>query len=157
MLQIAKELNVIDQSVDSRQIKLPDLREKMLIHPAFSDNHNTNLEKLAFDYNVKIIWCPKYHCELNPIEGVWCDSKKCVRKNNDQNFSNLNNLIADSLKAYEDKKLNIKLWYRFWQALEMYENESSYQEVLQTLFGAKSSDSITTHKKNKHFNTILSY
>ena len=26
-----------------------------------------------------MIWIPKFHCELNPIEMVWCHSKKHVR------------------------------------------------------------------------------
>ena len=57
----------------------------MLSHPAFEEK-NTNLEKLASKYNVNIVWCPKYHCELNPIEGVWCDTKRYVRSNNEQDY-----------------------------------------------------------------------
>ena len=33
----------------------------------------TKLEVLASKYNMKIIYCPKYHCELNAIEGLWCN------------------------------------------------------------------------------------
>ena len=98
---------------------------------------------------------PKYHCELNPIEGFWCYSKGYVRKNNEQDFKQLNNLIIESKEKFGRAYLNVKLWKRFWSCLEMYESGSSYQDVLQTLFGAKSSDTIKTHKKNTHFNTNL--
>ena len=126
----------------------------LLTHPAF-DGVNTHLEKLAAEYNIKIIWCPKYHCELNPIEGVWCDLKNFVRRNNDQDFNKFFRLICSSLDQYENKKLGIKLWGRFWKALEIYENNSSYQDVLQTLFGARSSATVKNHKNNKSFNTNI--
>ena len=60
------------------------------------------------------------------------------------------------MEQYERKKLNKKLWFRFWRALEMYENNSSYQDVLQELFGAKSSGFVSSHKKNKNFNSYIS-
>jgi len=50
------------------------------------EERDTYLERLARQYDVKIIWCPKYHCELNPIEGVWCDTKRFVRSNHEQDF-----------------------------------------------------------------------
>lgn len=106
-------------------------------------------------YGIKIIWCPKYHCELNPIEGFWCDLKWYVRKWNDQNYSKLNGLIIEGMEQYSRKNLNIKLWLRFWKCLELYNDNFSYQEVLHSLFGAKSSATIINHKKNKNFNNLL--
>lgn len=153
LLQIAKEAKVIPITISSRDIKLHELREKMLSHPAFVEK-NTNLEKLASKYDINIIWCPKYHCELNPIEGVWCDSKRYVRSQNEQDYNKLLLLIEASLDQYENKQLSIKLWYRFWRSIEMYDSGSSYQQVLETLFGAKSSLT-KSHKKNTHFNNAL--
>ena len=57
------------------------------------------------------------------------------------------------MDQFERKNLNIKLWYRFWQAVEMYEGKATYQQVLQELFGAKSNAEVSNHKKNKDFNT----
>ena len=125
----------------------------MLSHPTFIEK-STNLEKLAIKYDIHIIWCPKYHCELNPIEGVWCDRKRYVRSHNEQDYQKLLPLIATSLDQYESKQLSIKLWYRFWRSIEMYDSGASYQEVLETLFGAKSSLT-KSHKKNIHFNNAL--
>lgn len=153
LLNIAKELGIIDVNITSRDIYINDLREKMAKHIAF--DNTSNLEKLAFKYDVKIIWCPKYHCEVNPIEGFWCYSKNYVRKYNEQKFTELNNLIIQSKERFELSFMGPRLWHRFWRCLEMYHGGSSYREVLQTLFGAKSSDKIIKHKKNTNFNSML--
>lgn len=87
--------------------------------------------------------------------GFFCDTKAYVRKNNDQDYSKLNNLLIESFEQYKSKKLGIKLWYRFWRTIEMYQMNASYEEVLQTLFGAKSTATITSHKKNINFNSLL--
>ena len=78
-----------------------------------------------------------------------------MRIKNDQDFSKFGDLIIEALEEYEKKDLNIKLWNRQWRAIEMYFNGSSYKEVLETLFGARSSSNIINHKTNKHFNTKI--
>jgi hypothetical protein len=37
----------------------------------------------------------------------------------------------------------------------MYDGDSTYEVVLQTLFGAKSSSEVKNHKNGKNFNTLL--
>jgi hypothetical protein len=178
MLEILKDLHLINDDEDSNY-NLPKLREILNTHPAF-DEENTALNQVAKSYNGKIIWTPKFHCELNPIEGknilskskmnfkagiylkniklgLWCDSKAYVRKHNDQDFNKLHSLIIKSFEEYEKKHLNIKLWYRFWEANSMYYNGATYQQVLETHFGAKSSSKIVSHKKNKNFNSLLNF
>ena len=81
--------------------------------------------------------------------------KRRVRENNDQEFNKLNSLIINAQEAYKISDLNLKLWNRFWRCLEMYDNGATYQEVLTTLFGTKSSAQIKTHKKNKNFNSKI--
>ena len=60
LLELAKDLNV---SVDS-STKLPELHAFLTDHPAF---HISKLERLAHKYNVKIIFVPKFHYELDAI------------------------------------------------------------------------------------------
>lgn len=150
LLQIAKEMKIIEQNTN--RISLNELREKVNKHPAFSSI--TKLEKQASFFNVKIIWCPKFHCELNPIEGLWCYSKNYVRKNNDQNYNNLNKLIITSINRYQEKNLNIKLWNRFWQCLLMYKSGLSYRDVLNELFSSKATSKPTSHTKISNTNLI---
>ena len=92
---------------------------------------------------------------MNPIEGLWCHSKHYVRKNNDQDYSKLNNLICESFENFKIKNVNIQLWNRFWRAIEMYDNDATYEDVLTSLFGAKQSATIVSHKKNINFNKNL--
>ena len=153
LVAICKNLGLIKEA--QPKLLLPQLREILSTHVAFQDN-NTHLEKLAAKYNINIIWCPKFHCELNPIEGFWCDIKRYIRKHNDQDFNKLNFLISESIEQYKNKNLNIKLWFRFWEALNLYKDGFTYEQVLQELFGVKSSAKIVQHKKNKDFNNVFS-
>ena len=150
LLRIAKELQVIPDNTESRNILLKDLRNLVSQHKAFESC--TKLERLAEEYNIKIHFCPKYHCELNPIEGLWCESKRFVRKYNEQTFDKLNYLIVQSFEEYKKSSLNVKLWNRFWECLEMYNEGSTYQDVLGSLFGAKHKDKVVSHRENRRFN-----
>jgi hypothetical protein len=91
---------------------LAQYREILSRHIAFKNN--TKLERLAEKYGVKIVWLSKFHCELNPIEELWCDSKQFVRKNNDQYVNNFEKLVESSFEKFDEKDLDIKLWFRFW-------------------------------------------
>ena len=44
------------------------------------------LKKLRPSKYGNIIWCPKFHCELNPIEGMWCNSKRHLKEQNNKDF-----------------------------------------------------------------------
>ncbi len=60
------------------KIKIEELKKILIQHPAFSPIKK--FIKLAEEYGVKIIYCPKFHCELNPTEGLWCNQKNYIRK-----------------------------------------------------------------------------
>ena len=64
LLISAKELKI---DVNDK-IKLDELHQTLSNHPAF--RNVSRLEKLAAKYQIKIIFNPKDHCELNPIEGL---------------------------------------------------------------------------------------
>ena len=68
MLAILKDLNLINEDDEDSNYNLPKLREILNTHPDFEEE-NTALNQIAKSYNGKIIWTPKFHCELNPIEG----------------------------------------------------------------------------------------
>ncbi|CAF1144751.1 unnamed protein product [Brachionus calyciflorus] len=117
-------------------------------NPAFI-NGNTHLQRLASEHGFNFLFCPKYHCELNPIEGAWCFLKGFVRKKDDLDFDKFLELILEAINEFKNIDLNIKLWNRFWRALEMYQSGASYQNFLEKLFGAKSSSKVISHKKAK--------
>ena len=156
---IAKELGLIETDAEPKDKRylLNNLKEILSGHIAFKSI--TKLEKLSLENGFKIIFVPKFHCELNPIEGLWCFMKRYVRTRTDQNFDTMKRLIFESIDKYnkdpENKNLNRKLWNRFWKCIDMYQEGETYATVLQSLFGAKQSGTIKNHKTNKNFNTLI--
>jgi hypothetical protein len=59
----------IELGFQIRNERVDEIREIVSKHPAFSVQ--SKLEILAKQYGVKIIFCPKFHCELNPIKGLF--------------------------------------------------------------------------------------
>ena len=136
---------------NNKKYNLKDYRDIVSTHIAFKNK--TKLEVLAEKYNIRIIFCPKFHCELNPIEGLWCFMKNYIRKNTDQSFVKMRNLSDESLIIFQQSDYNFKLWRRFWRLLALYKDGKSYEEVLQTLFSHKSEARAIYHLKVS--NTLL--
>ena len=86
---ISKGLKVIANELgfkfdSNKKYLVKDYREAVSSHIAF--RNKTKLEVLAERYDIKIVFCPKFHCELNPIEELWCYMKNFIRKYSDQSF-----------------------------------------------------------------------
>lgn len=149
LLVLCRELKLIPENSTPENNRLIDLRNIISQHKAFDGR--TNLEILAAKYkNINIIFCPKYHCELNPIEGVWCYLKQYVRKRTDQRFDKLMPLIKEAKIEFSKSNLNAKLWRRFWQSLNMYREGVSYRDVITLLYGSRKADVISHRKIYNH-------
>ena len=140
LLILAKELKV---DVDDK-IKLVELHQALSNHPAF--RNVSRLEKLAAKYQIKIIFNPKYHCELNPIEGLWCSMKCFVRQKSDQTFPAMLRLIPDSGICVSDRNLQYKLFRRFWRTINAYKEGRTYVEVLKLFFSGLCKYDIVSHR-----------
>ena len=57
----------------------------------------TKVEELILNKGHRAI--PKFHCELNLIERVWCRAKQYTRSHCDYSFSNLEKIIDTALDA----------------------------------------------------------
>ncbi|KAF8594420.1 hypothetical protein BDV93DRAFT_459013, partial [Ceratobasidium sp. AG-I] len=55
-------------------------RRALSSEPDF-ETRDTIIEELARDWGSKVIFLPKYHCELNPIEQCWGYAKAKYRLN----------------------------------------------------------------------------
>ena len=146
LLILAKELNL---NVDDK-IKLEDLHRILPNHPTFKNI--SRLEKLATKYRVKIIFNPKYHCELNSIEGLWCSLKRFIRQKTDQSFPTMLRLIPESREYFFQKKLQNKLFGRFWRTLDAYNKGKTYTEVLQLCFSGSCRYDIASHRRISNSN-----
>ena len=106
---LSKGLRVVAKELGFNPVgkKLDELKAILIKHPAFSST--TKLEALGQKYGVKIIFCPKFHCELNPIEGRWCLEKGYVRKHSDQTFFKMLHLIKEARNYFEENQFYKKL------------------------------------------------
>jgi hypothetical protein len=120
--------------LDSK-IGLLAIQNILIQHPAFSPIKK--LTKLAEKYCVKVIFCPKFHCELNPIEGLWCNQKCLIRRRTDQTFIRLISLLNESRSHFIDIKLVYKLLRRFWNCLYGYQNKRTYAQIMIEYFSGK--------------------
>ena len=107
----------------------------------------TLLEELGEKYGVKIIYCPKFHCELNAIEGLWCYMKRYVRDKTDQTYRRMKELINISRDIFKTKRIGAKLIRRFWNTIIAYSGNKTHIEILTKFFGEKCKDTIVSHTK----------
>ncbi|CAF2041902.1 unnamed protein product [Rotaria magnacalcarata] len=141
LLVIARELGIQVPS----GVKLNELKVILSNHKAFQNN--SKLENLAKRYNIEIKFIPKFHCELNPIEGMWCHQKQFVRKHSDQTFQRMLELIHESRENFTQKMIFLKLFRRFWRTIYAYARGQSYEEVLKLYFGDDCSSTVISHRK----------
>ena len=127
--------------------KLVDIKAMVITHPAFSSS--TKLEALGKKYGMKIIFLPKFHCEMNPIEGKWCLEKGYVRKHTNQKFEKMLSLIKEARNYFQDNDefFTRKLIKRFWNVLVAYKAGATYGEVLKTYFSGKTQENVLSHRK----------
>ena len=68
------------------KMKADDMRQALQSMPDFK-YEKTKVETLLLANGYKAYFIPKFHCELNPIERVWAQSKKYSRANCDYSFN----------------------------------------------------------------------
>ncbi len=112
---LGKELGLLESG---RKYKLKELSEIVGKYAAF--RNKTNLEVIAEKYKVEIVFSPKFHCELNPIEGLWCFQKVYIRKNTNGSFERMVELMNKSRDIFKEKGINLKLWNRFFNTVKAY-------------------------------------
>ena len=59
----------------------------------------TKVEELILNKGHRVMFIPKFHCEINPIERVWCHGKKYTRANCDYTFAGLEKTINTALDS----------------------------------------------------------
>ena len=62
------------------------------------------------------LYLPKFHCELNPIERVWCHAKKHTRANCNGSIVRLREIVPESLDGIPKDTIA-----RFFRKREDYE------------------------------------
>jgi hypothetical protein len=102
---------------------------------------------LGVKYKIKIKYRPKYHCELNAIEGLWCNQKAFIRSRTDQSFEKMIKLISDSGIHFVERKTALKLFRRFWRSIEAHSQGQTYADVLKLFFSQLCKQSVQSHRR----------
>ena len=87
---------LIERGINVTKMIAEQMRNELQKMPDFK-YEKTRLETLLHSNNFKGYFIPKFHCELNPIERVWGQSKKFTRAHCDYSFKGLENMLDESL------------------------------------------------------------
>ena len=87
-----------ERGYNTRGMKLGEMRAILADHDGFKK------EKCRVDTSLSnsghtCVFIPKFHCELNPIERVWSQSKRCTRAYCDYTIASLRRSIPLGLKS----------------------------------------------------------
>ncbi len=93
------------------------------------------------------MFSPKFHCELNPFEGLWCFQKVYIRKHSDGSFEKMIELIDLTRDMFKDKQIHLKLWNRFFNIVQDYSYQATYEEILKKYYVINIKTEITSHRK----------
>lgn len=82
-----------ERGINTATLKADDMRSLLPYH----HDEKTMIEHLLETEGLKGIFLPKFHCELNPIERVWGQAKKCSRAHTNFTFVRLQTIIDQAL------------------------------------------------------------
>ena len=57
------------------------------------------VEEMILNYSHRVMFLPKFYCELNPIEHLWCHAKHYTHSHCDYSFPNLKKIIDTALDS----------------------------------------------------------
>ena len=82
--------------LEERRVNITGLKEGMIKIVEDMRDFNfqqTKVEELILNQDHRAIFIPKFHCELNSIECVWCRAKQYTCSHCDYSFCNLEKII----------------------------------------------------------------
>ena len=98
-----------ERNIDITGMKVHELRENLKKFPDFA-NHKTLLEEYVEQRGHICLYYPKFHCELSPIERVWCQSKQYTRKHANGSIVRLRQIVPEGLDSVTVEQ--IKKYFR---------------------------------------------
>ena len=83
---------------DTKGMKLDEMRSILAGHDDFK-NEKCHVDTVLTDCGHTCVFIPKFHCELNPIERVWSQSKRYTRAHCDYTIASLQRNIPLALQS----------------------------------------------------------
>ena len=87
-----------EREVDTSERRAKEMGTLLKTFPDFN-GRKTILEGYTEQRGHVCIFYPKYHCELSPIERVWCQSNKCTRAYADGTIARLRKIVPEGLDS----------------------------------------------------------
>ena len=118
----AKGLQTIltERGITVGSILADDLRTILSNHQDFKEE-KTQVEHTVARWNMKCLFIPKFHCELNPIERVWGQSKVYARAHTNFTLVKLRKLLDPALDS-----VSVDLIRKYFRKARDY--EQAYRE-----------------------------
>ena len=87
--------------------------------------------EIAKQYNHQVFFTPPYHCELQPIEGIWAVVKgEVARLSPHANLLSVRNTLLDAFKTKINTKVIVGLWRKALKnAKEYFESDEDIQLI----------------------------
>lgn len=99
-------------------------RNVLMMEPDFQQQKCQLQEKLEACGQV-VLFLPKFHCELNPIESYWCQAKWYCRENCDYTFSGLRDTVPNSLASVKNSSI-LGYWDKAYRIIDAYLSGATY-------------------------------
>ena len=87
-----------ERGVDVRKMKKEDMVAKLATFDDFKNEKN-KVQRLLIQFEIRALFLPKFHPELNPIERVWGKAKVYTRDRCDYSFPSLQRMVAPALAS----------------------------------------------------------
>lgn len=87
-----------ERGINTATLKGDDMRTILSFHHDFR-TERTLVEQFILDQGHQVIFLPKFHCELNPIERVWGQAKRHCRQYSNYTLARLRNIIHPALDS----------------------------------------------------------
>ena len=97
---VPKGLRVVleERGIDTRKMNADEMRAILGSHPDFK-GEKSRVERFLLEKGHIAYLLPKYHCELNPIERVWAQSKKYTKAYCNYSIHSLRKNIIPGLES----------------------------------------------------------
>ena len=75
----------------------------------------TRVEELILNKGQGVLFIPKFHCEINPIECVWCHAKQYTRAQCDYTLQGLEKTLGAALDS-----VNVEIIKKYYRKVREY-------------------------------------
>ena len=119
-----------------KNIPFPDQANKAELYELVKQNKNNvpfACVEVAKKYGHNLLYTPPYHCELQPIEGIWAVVKDQVARTAPHpDLLSIRNKLLYAFKEKVSSKTILGLWRRALDVAKEYQNMNDYIELAES-------------------------